>query len=57
MDGSHKRRQANPNPAGTAYGLQVAHRKAGSTLQGKSQQHFGVVQVVQDRTDTRHALR
>ena len=31
---------------------QVAHQKAGSTLQGESQQHFGVVQVVQHRMDT-----
>ena len=28
--------KTNPNTAGTTYGLQVAHRKAGSTLQSKS---------------------
>ena len=62
MDGSHKQRQAqptvvNPNTAKTAYGLQVSHREAGSTLQGKSQLHFGVVKVVQHRMDTRYVLR
>ena len=37
--------------------LQIANRTAGPTLQGKSQQYFEVVQVVQHRMVIRHVLR
>ena len=71
MDGSQRYRQARltvisrrrrapeatPNTARTARRLQIAHRNVGPTLQGESQQHFGVVQVVQHRVVTRHVLR
>lgn len=54
--GGEEFQKATPNTAQAANRLPTAHRNVGSTLQGKSQQHFGVVQMVQCRMDTQYIL-